>query len=67
MFQKVLFDLKKVCFHLQAGINPDRLILSLEPEAASILCQYLPITKSEMGFTVSKIGTEYMVVDLGGK
>ncbi|XP_076088281.1 heat shock 70 kDa protein 12B-like [Mytilus galloprovincialis] len=50
----------------EAGINPDKLILSLEPEAASILCQYLPITKSEKGFEMSKIGTEYMVVDLGG-
>lgn len=55
-------------FPMQAGIPKDQLILSLEPEAASIYCQYLPTTKlaGSEGFVMSKIGTTYMVVDLGG-
>lgn len=52
----------------QAGIPPDKLILALEPETASIFCQYLPVEKlkAEKSFIMSKQGTEYMVVDLGG-
>lgn len=53
----------------KAGIQKDHLLISLEPEAASIYCQYLPTEKlsgAESGFTMSKIGTKYMIVDLGG-
>lgn len=53
----------------KAGIPQDKLIIALEPEAASIYCQYLPVEKlrgAEAGFTVTKPGTTYMVVDLGG-
>ncbi|CAG2247160.1 unnamed protein product [Mytilus edulis] len=52
-----------------AGIEKDHLLISLEPEAASIYCQHLPTEKlngAESGFTMSKIGTKYMIVDLGG-
>ncbi|CAG2202369.1 unnamed protein product [Mytilus edulis] len=47
----------------------DNLFLALEPETASIFCQYLSTEKlkgSEPGFTMTSEGTEYMVVDLGG-
>jgi hypothetical protein len=44
--------------------------LSLEPETASIYCQYLPTEKikgAERGFSMSEEGTQYMIVDNGGK
>ncbi|CAC5363003.1 unnamed protein product [Mytilus coruscus] len=53
----------------KAGISSNRLRIALEPEAASIYCQYLPTEKlegAEKGLTVTAIGTKYMVVDLGG-
>ncbi|CAC5408537.1 unnamed protein product [Mytilus coruscus] len=53
----------------KAGIQKDHLLISLEPEAASIYCQHLPTEKlsgTESGFTMSKVGTKYMIVDLGG-
>jgi hypothetical protein len=45
-------------------------LIALEPEAASIYCQYLPTEKlkgAERGFSMSEEGTQYMVVDNGGK
>ncbi|XP_071143610.1 heat shock 70 kDa protein 12A-like [Mytilus edulis] len=45
-----------------AGILSDRLILALEPEAASIFCQYSTAEEQHRIET----GTSYMVVDLGG-
>ena len=45
------------------------LMLALEPEAASIYCQHLPIQKlhgSSPGFVMTEVGTKYMAVDLGG-
>jgi hypothetical protein len=45
-------------------------LIALEPEAASIYCQYLPTEKlkgAERGFSMSEAGTQYMVVDNGGK
>ncbi|XP_052068180.1 heat shock 70 kDa protein 12A-like [Mytilus californianus] len=53
----------------KAGIPKDNLLLALEPEAASIYCQYLPTEKFtgiEPGFTMSEPGTKYMIVDIGG-
>lgn len=44
--------------------------IALEPEAASLFCQHLPLEKlvgASKGFDVSKPGTKYMVIDLGGK
>ena len=46
------------------------MILALEPEAASIFCQYLQtehLFGVDNGFTVANTGTKYMVVDLGGE
>jgi len=51
-----------VCF--QAGIDPDRLQLTYEPEAASIWCQH---ETSDASHALSEPGTQYMVIDLGGK
>ncbi|CAC5408538.1 unnamed protein product [Mytilus coruscus] len=53
----------------KAGIQKEHLLISLEPEAASIYCQHLPTEKlsgAESGFTMSKVGTKYMIIDLGG-
>ena len=53
----------------QAGINHDQLCIALEPEAASILCQYLPTEKlqgASEDFTMAGAGQKYMVIDLGG-
>lgn len=54
----------------QAGIPSNQLLIALEPEAASIYCQYLPIEKlqgAEKGFCMTEDGTQYMVVDNGGR
>ncbi|XP_063409591.1 heat shock 70 kDa protein 12B-like [Mytilus trossulus] len=53
----------------KAGIPGDNLLIALEPEAASIYCQYLPTEKlngAEEGFTMAEVGKKYMIVDLGG-
>ncbi|VDI59190.1 Hypothetical predicted protein [Mytilus galloprovincialis] len=53
----------------KAGIPDKNLFIALEPEAASIYCQYLPTEKlhgAETGFHMSSAGTRYMIVDLGG-
>ncbi|XP_045161878.1 heat shock 70 kDa protein 12B-like [Mercenaria mercenaria] len=47
----------------QAGIETKRLKLSFEPEAASIWCQILTTEAKE---SLSKSGTQYMIIDLGG-
>ena len=44
-------------------------MIALEPEAASIYCQYLPTEKlkgAERRFSMAEEGTQYMVVDNGG-
>ncbi|XP_069130997.1 heat shock 70 kDa protein 12B-like [Argopecten irradians] len=55
---------------IEAGIDGHDLVLALEPEAASLFCQLLPINKlhtnKETKFTVSRPGAIFMVVDLGG-
>ena len=56
-------------YYSQAGINHDQLCIALEPEAASIHCQYLPTEKlqgASEGFTMAETGQKYMVIDLGG-
>ncbi|XP_060062728.1 heat shock 70 kDa protein 12A-like [Ylistrum balloti] len=53
----------------QAGIPGGQLKIALEPEAASLYCQHLPLDKltgAETGFSVTKTGTRYMVIDVGG-
>lgn len=56
---------------LTANIKNDNLRIALEPEAASLYCQYLPINRfaaghAESQFSLASPGTVYMVVDLGG-
>ncbi|XP_076111559.1 heat shock 70 kDa protein 12A-like [Mytilus galloprovincialis] len=54
---------------VNAGIPEESLKIALEPEAASIFCQYLPTKKlhgADEGFTMTEPGAKYMVVDLGG-
>ncbi|KAL3859667.1 hypothetical protein ACJMK2_009875 [Sinanodonta woodiana] len=55
----------------KAGIPSNQLCIALEPEAASMFCQYLPVDKfcTQVGsvqFSAAPPGTKYMVVDLGG-
>lgn len=49
-----------------AGIPDKMLQIALEPEAASIYVQYLRIERNENDFGMTKEGTRYMVVDIGG-
>ncbi|WAQ98472.1 HS12A-like protein [Mya arenaria] len=53
-----------------AEIHTDKLLLSLEPEAASLFCRYLPFAretneKSASLVTVG-VGDQYMILDVGG-
>ncbi|CAC5400314.1 unnamed protein product [Mytilus coruscus] len=53
----------------QAGISPNKLLIALEPEAASIYCQYLPTQKlggADPDIVVAPVGSKYIVIDLGG-
>lgn len=62
--------LKKRVLFFKAGLPDKMLRIALEPEAASLFCQHLPLEKlvgASKGFDVSKPGTKYMVIDLGGK
>ncbi|KAL3862550.1 hypothetical protein ACJMK2_008510 [Sinanodonta woodiana] len=55
---------------IEAGIRNDRLLIALEPEAASIYCRHIPLeVKSSDGRTSIvplSPGTRYIVVDAGG-
>lgn len=50
----------------QAGLPNEMLQIALEPEAASIYVQYLPIERNQARLEMTTIGTKYMVVDIGG-
>ncbi|XP_045204837.2 heat shock 70 kDa protein 12A-like [Mercenaria mercenaria] len=53
----------------QAGIEKDSIEIALEPEAASIFCRLLPITRDPQtvtGMTKFPSGTRYMILDCGG-
>nr|XP_022326103.1 heat shock 70 kDa protein 12A-like isoform X2 [Crassostrea virginica] len=52
----------------KVGICRDKLVIALEPEAASIYCMHLPVHKDSENstFGVFKSGSKYMVVDAGG-
>ncbi|XP_052793258.1 heat shock 70 kDa protein 12A-like [Mya arenaria] len=55
---------------INAEIHTDKLLLSLEPEAASLFCRYLPFAretneKSASLVTVG-VGDQYMILDVGG-
>ncbi|WAR11761.1 HS12B-like protein [Mya arenaria] len=59
--RKAKFDADKA---KTAGLDNDRIKLALEPEAASIWCQHIDIS---LKTDLSKTGSQYMVVDLGGE
>ncbi|XP_052089282.1 heat shock 70 kDa protein 12A-like [Mytilus californianus] len=51
------------------GFPNNQLLIALEPEAASLYCQDLPIERlqgAEKGYCMTEDGTRYMVVDIGG-
>ncbi|XP_052280102.1 heat shock 70 kDa protein 12A-like [Dreissena polymorpha] len=54
----------------KADIAGSQLTIALEPEAASLYCQYLPTEKihgtAGLTFDVASTGSKYMVIDLGG-
>lgn len=55
---------------LKAGIRKESLTIALEPEAASIYCQYLKFANEDTlspTLGVVKPGTKYMLVDFGGE
>lgn len=49
----------------KAGVEPNRTILALEPEVASIYCQVMP-EDNDGKFVQFPIGARYLVVDAGG-
>ncbi|KAK3581187.1 hypothetical protein CHS0354_024721 [Potamilus streckersoni] len=56
---------------IMAGIKSNQLDIALEPEAAALYCQYLPLDRfvdkeDEVRFGALPPGSTYMVVDLGG-
>ncbi|XP_052780577.1 heat shock 70 kDa protein 12B-like [Mya arenaria] len=54
----------------EAGIAGDKLMIALEPEAASVFCRHLPVDTTSSAVTTSlasfKAGTKYLVLDAGG-
>jgi len=42
-------------------------MIALEPEAASLYCKHIPVNKSVEGFAAFKTGSNYLVLDAGGK
>ncbi|XP_053398663.1 heat shock 70 kDa protein 12A-like [Mercenaria mercenaria] len=53
----------------KAGIIDEQLMIALEPEAASIYCQHLPMTRLGItggGFVPFAPGSKYLVFDAGG-
>ncbi|XP_076071643.1 heat shock 70 kDa protein 12A-like [Mytilus galloprovincialis] len=53
----------------EAKLPWEQLLIALEPEAASIYCQFLAINKERNlsdGFQITDIGTKYMILDVGG-
>ena len=51
------------CFFFQAGIIADRLLIALEPEAASIYCKHQLEKSSIKPFAT---GSRYVILDAGG-
>ncbi|XP_053378885.1 heat shock 70 kDa protein 12B-like [Mercenaria mercenaria] len=51
-----------------AGIKRSKLMIALEPEAASLYCRYLPVQKGDADCSLAsfKPGTKYIVLDAGG-
>ena len=56
-------------YFFQAWIETNRLVIALEPEAASIFCKELLVEKFEEGsdnINVFQEGQKYLVLDAGG-
>ncbi|KAL3862530.1 hypothetical protein ACJMK2_008490 [Sinanodonta woodiana] len=55
---------------IEAGIKSDRLLIALEPEAASVYCRHIPLEAKSSDGRTSIVplfpGTRYIVVDAGG-
>ncbi|XP_062579147.1 heat shock 70 kDa protein 12B-like [Saccostrea cucullata] len=56
---------------VRAGISGDKLLIAMEPEAASLYCKHLPIEKLQdeggvQGFGVFSTESKYIVLDCGG-
>ncbi|VDI06377.1 Hypothetical predicted protein [Mytilus galloprovincialis] len=57
----------EVSMIILAGIPPERLLIALEPEIASVYVQWLETNKSESGgYSIAAQGTKYLVADIGG-
>jgi hypothetical protein len=54
---------------LKAGLPTKRLMICLEPEAASVYCKYLPMERLEEGSNLHALqpGRRFIVVDAGGE
>ena len=68
--ERVSIDWHFIIFFLfQAGISKSKLTLALEPEAASIYCNSLPLSKFVEGSGLEgfEVGHKYLVLDAGGK
>lgn len=66
----LLINLLQMGFVFQAGIDSKRLVIALEPEAASILCKELQLAKYKDGsdsINVFSPGQRYLVLDAGGR
>ncbi|WAQ98470.1 HS12A-like protein [Mya arenaria] len=61
---------KMALYKSQAEIDTDKLLLSLEPEAASLFCRYLPFAretnKAGASLVTAGVGDRYMILDVGG-
>lgn len=67
---QLVFKVYYTFYKFQAGIPTHSLTIALEPECASVYCQYLTAEHwktDERNFSFSNIGRKYMIVDLGGK
>ncbi|XP_061169392.1 heat shock 70 kDa protein 12A-like [Saccostrea echinata] len=53
---------------IEAGIKDNRLELALEPEAASVYCQRVPLENLKLGTgkSITVSGARYLVADIGG-
>lgn len=53
---------------LQAGCDSKKLLIALEPEVASIFCQFLDENETtDEQFMQFPVGMRYLILDAGGK
>ena len=61
--------LKYSLYFFQAQIPDNRLLIALEPEAASIYCKHIPLANFQgmtAKFSPFAVGSRYVVLDAGG-